>query len=476
MSIGSILSMARTAMNAQQTAVQVASQNISNAQTDGYTRQRIELTSSVPTVYPWGTVGNGVSIAGVTRTRDALLDQTYRSEAADAGSASTTSTALQQIQTIFNEPSDNGLAATLDKFWNSWSDLASDPTNQSAKGVVRAAGQDVASLLNRYASQLDATDEQNRQDIQTDLDRVNQLTQQIADLNPKILSAESNGHTANDLRDTRDKAIDELASLTGGQVVERENGTVGVYIAGRLLVDGSAAKTLQLSNANPPTITYQGSATPLAGLGGKLQAKLDLSTTRIPALMDQLDGLAGALVTNVNAIHSTGTTYSGTPPVASPAGNFFDVTTPPPSGGDPRLTAHGIRLAPTMASASDVAAAAGGDPGPGNNAIALALAQLKDTSVAFTSSSGASLGSDTIGGFYQQTIGDLATATRHAQDDETVQNTMLSNITTRRQSVTGVSTDEELIDIIQHQHSYQAAARLVNVVDEMTQTLVDLGR
>lgn len=476
MSIGSILGMARTAMNAQQTAVQVASQNISNAQTAGYTRQRIELTPTVPTTYPWGTVGNGVSISDITRTRDALLDQTYRSAAADQGSSNATSTALQQIQTIFNEPSDNGLSSTLDKFWNSWSDLANDPTNQSAKGVVRAAGQDVASLLNHCASQLDTTDQQNRQSIKNDVDRVNQLTQQIADLNPKILAAESGGHSANDLRDARDTAIDELAKLAGGQVVERENGTVGVYVAGRLLVDGSSAKTLEFSNGNPPSITYPGNSTPLAGVGGSLGAELDLSINRIPALMNQLDGLTGVIVTNVNAIHGSGTTYSGTPAVASPAGNFFDVTTPPPSGGDPRLTARGIRLAPTLASASDVAAAAGADPGPGNNAVALALAQIKDTSVAFTSPSGASLGSNTIGGFYQQTIGDLATATRHAQDDESVQSTMLSNVTSRRQSATGVSTDEELIDIIQHQHSYQAAARLVSVVDDMTQTLVDLGR
>ncbi len=475
MSLGSILNVARNAMNAQQAAVQVASQNISNAQTDGYTRERIELTAAVPTTYPWGTVGNGVSIADVTRTRDALLDTSFRSESADAGAASTTSAALQQIQTIFNEPSDNGLAATLDKFWSSWSDLANDPTNQAAKSVVLSAGQDVASQLNQSASQLDATDQQNRQAIQTDVDRVNQLTQQVADLNTKIVGAESGGHPANDLRDARDSAVDELAKLTGAQTIERSNGTVGVYAAGRLIVDGSAAKPLQFNDANPPAITAGGSATPLAGLGGSLGAELGLSTSSIPDLMNRLDALTSALVTNVNAIHGAGTAYSGTPPVGAPAGNFFDVTNPPPSGGDPRLTARGVQVAASL-TPDGVAASAGANPGPGNNDVALALAQFKDTSVTITSPGGAALGNETIGGFYQQTIGGLATATQQAQDNETVQNTMLSNVTTRRQSESGVSTDEELIDIIQHQHSYEAAARLVNVVDDMTQTLVDLGR
>ena len=135
MSIGSLLNTARNAMNVHQTAIQIASQNVSNAETPGYSRQRAELTASVPQVFPYGSVGTGVTIATVSRARDAVLDTTYRQHAAGQSGADTTNQALTQIQTIFGEPSDTGLSSTLDKFWSSWSDLASDPTNSAAKSV-----------------------------------------------------------------------------------------------------------------------------------------------------------------------------------------------------------------------------------------------------------------------------------------------------------------------------------------------------
>jgi len=173
MSIGSIFNMARTAMNAQQTAVQIASQNISNAETDGYSRQRVDLAASTPTVFPWGSIGTGVTIAGVSRARDALLDATFRGDSASASAAQTTSDALSQIQGIFGEPSDNGLGASLDAFWSAWGDLANDPTNSAAKSVVRQTGSTVASTLNRFARQLDSLDQSNREGMNADVTQIN---------------------------------------------------------------------------------------------------------------------------------------------------------------------------------------------------------------------------------------------------------------------------------------------------------------
>src|SRR5688572_10617755 len=136
MSIGSILNTAREAMRAHQTAVQIASQNIANAQTEGYSRQRVDLQAALPTVFPYGSVGTGVDIAGITRARDSLLDFAYRSDFSGSRMADTTASALAQIQSVFGEPSDTGLRAALDEFWSAWNDLAGDPTNTSAKAVV----------------------------------------------------------------------------------------------------------------------------------------------------------------------------------------------------------------------------------------------------------------------------------------------------------------------------------------------------
>lgn len=475
MSIGSILNMARTAMNAQQMAIQIASQNISNATTTGYSRQRVELTTSLPTVFPYGTIGTGVSVQTITRARDTLLDATFRNDSGAATAADTTNTALSQVQSVFGEPSDTGLSASLDAFWSAWSDLSNDPTNNAAKSVVVEAGSHVASTLNQFASQLDSLDQNNREGMNSDVGQANQISQHIAVLNRQIVSAESNGNTANDLRDARDNLLDQLSTLVGGQVIERSNGGVAVYVSGRMLVDGTTANTLQMNDGQPPTVSFGPSLQPVEGFGGSLGARIDVSANRIPAMMTRLDALASTMVKTVNAIHSAGTVFTGNPPVAGAAGNFFAVTNPPPAGVDPLLTARGMRLDPTL-SAATVAASGAGAAGPGDNSVALALSGLRGTAVAITDASGATISTASLSDFFTETVGTLATDTKAAQDESTVQSTLASNAQTRRQSVSGVTTDEELIDVISHQHAYQSAARLVQVVSDMMQTLVTLGQ
>ncbi len=474
MSINSLLNTARDAMTAQQLAVQIASQNIANASTAGYSKQRVDLQASLPTVFPYGSVGTGVSVAGITRARDALLDSSYRNNAAGSAAANASSTALSQIQSVFGEPSDTGLSASLDAFYTAWSDLSSDPTNSAAKSVVRQAGQNLASTLNRFASQINLLDQNNREGMNSDVGQVNMLAKQIAELNNKIVTAQSNGQPANDLSDQRDLLLDQITSLTGGQVVPHANGSVAVYAAGAMIVDDTTVKPLEMYDGQPPEVRYANSTTAIHGIGGSLGAKLDISATQVPTVLSKLDALASSLVTSVNAIHSGATTFSGNPPVAGTAGNFFDVTVPPPVGGDPRLTALGIRLSPTLGGPDDVAASGAGASGPGDNTAALALANLRTTAQTLTSIAGSTTA--TLGDYFNETVGGLATATQQAQDEATVQTTLASNADTLRQSVSGVSTDEELIDIIQHQHAYQAAARLVSVVNDMMNSLVTMGQ
>jgi flagellar hook-associated protein 1 FlgK len=466
MSIGSILNSARQGMRAQQTAVQVASNNIANAQTVGYSRQRVDLQAALPTRFSFGTVGTGVEITGISRSRDTLLDMAFRSDSQAASYASTRSSTLTQVQNVFNEPSDTGLSASLDAFWSAWSDLANDPTNTAAKSMVRQAGNTVASTLNRFASQLDQIDQFNREGMNADVNSANNIARSIADLNTRIISAETGNQTANDLRDQRDVLLDKLSDLVGGQVVEHADGAVAYYVAGRMLIDHDDVKPMTMNDNYPPTVTMPQNASPLSGIGGSLGARLEVSTTDVPLMLSKLDAIAAGLIQEVNAIHSGGTTYTGNPPVAGVAGNFFDATTP--------ATARAIRLDATMTNGSAVAAAGPGNPGPGNNAIAAALTALRSNAVSLTDSTGTTTA--TFGDFFNETVGTIATSVKDASDEATVQQTLASNSETRRQAVSGVSTDEELISVIEHQHAYQAAARLVTVVDEMMQTLVELGR
>jgi flagellar hook-associated protein 1 FlgK len=477
MSIGSILSIARTAMITHQTAMQVASQNVANAATKGYSRQRAELAASPPEVMPGVSLGMGVDIAAVTRARDALLDTSFRAQSGDAAGYGAARDALQHIEGILGEPSDAGLAASIDAFWSSWGDLAADPTSGAARSVVRQRGDQLAHTLNRFATQLDDLSQTSRERMGSDVRQANSLLSQIAELNPRIVAAESGRSDANDLRDARDRALDQLATLVGARSFERGDGSVGVYVGSRLVLDANAARQLALSNGTPPSITFADSGSTLDEAGGTIGATLAVVSTQVPDVLAKLDALAQGVVDTVNGIHTSAVLFSGTPPVASAAGNFFEVTSSAPAGGDPLKTARGIRLAATLSDGSKVAASGAGAAGPGDNAAARALAALTDTTVAFTTPTGApTIATTSVGEFYRSIVTDVATASAAAQDSATVHETLAKNNDNQRQSVSGVSTDEELVDVIQHQHAYAAAARMVSVVDEMLQTLVGLGR
>src|SRR5213082_73810 len=190
MSLGSVLNVARNAMNAQQLVIQTAGHNIANVETEGYSRQRVELASSYDQSWTYGRVGTGVSITDIGQTRDARLDAGYRAESSNAAAGDLRHQLLSCVEDLLNEPSDTGLAAAMDAFWSSWSDLAAQPTSAAARSVVQQNGAHVASMLNGFDARLT----QMHDNVVTQLDdtvtRINELSTQIAQLNDQIVSAE----------------------------------------------------------------------------------------------------------------------------------------------------------------------------------------------------------------------------------------------------------------------------------------------
>ncbi len=263
-SLTSILSIASTAARAQQGAMQVVAQNVSNASTEGYSRQRAELSATPPLVTPQGVFGTGVTIADVTRARDTLLDATYREQSANSSAASLHQDLLTGVQSIFNEPSDTGLAASLDAFWSSWSDLSNTPGDPSAQSVVRARGGELANLLNTDARQLDSAQASAASQLDQNVQSFNQLARQIGDLNRQITASESGGHQAPDLLDQRDRLLDQLSQLAPVRVLNGTNGGVNVVLGGVSVVSGADARTLTLGGTpSAPVLTVSGDSTPL---------------------------------------------------------------------------------------------------------------------------------------------------------------------------------------------------------------------
>jgi flagellar hook-associated protein 1 FlgK len=474
MSINSLFGSARLALQAQQIAMETASHNIANANVEGFSRQVVSLTPNLPNYTPQGAVGTGVIVQDISRVRDTLLDVNYRTQTSLASGSAARNDALQQIGDMFGEPSDTGLAATLDAFYNAWSDLANSPTSSAAQSVVQQRGAQVASTLNRFSSTLDTIASNTLGTATQQVADLNRYLAQVATLNKQIVAAEAGGQTASDLRDQRDVALDALAKIAPVRVIEQPNGATTVYVGSMQAVDGSDARQFSLQRSGNVTSLVTGNqvvASP--SLGGALGANLAVLNTDIPNARQQLDTLAAGIVSTVNAIHRTGWTAAG-----DALGNANWDASAPPTGSnvdffDPsKTTAATISLSAQVASSAAYIAAGNVQNGSGNTAVANALGGLRSDATAITKFGG--IGTTSLSGFYQDLVARVGTATNDADASATVYQTLARQADTQRQSVSGVSTDDELIEITKRQQAYSAAAKVITTATQMSQTLLDM--
>ncbi len=472
MNFGGLLNIARSGLATSQAQIAVTSQNITNAQTPGYSRQRLRIEASTPQVLPQGIFGTGVQSDGAERMRNELMDWTFRRDAQGASLAGERRDALQAVENILGEPSNTGLASSFEQLWSSWSDLSTNPNSSAARGVVRQRASQVAAQLNQFGNQITDAETVMRARLTEKVDRVNALASQVADINERIVAAESSGNESPDMRDQRDAKIDELASLIGASAYPQADGSVNVNIGGDSLVDGANFKSVRLQGqlSDPTRLGIALGELPPSGdptetmynLGGAVSGMLDGYNTVFPNALTALDGVARALVTNTNALHRTG--FIGT----TAAGDFFDAT---------RTTARTIRL--DAAIETDVSRiASSGAPGQnGDNTVALALSQLRSTPVTVDGLPvTATNPSASISERYRTVAARVAANVSAANGTADAMRTLTSQSDARRESIKGVSLDEEMVNLMKFQQSYAAAARLIAVVDELSQTLINMGR
>jgi flagellar hook-associated protein 1 FlgK len=477
-----LFSIARSALLTHQTALQTISQNIANAETPGYSRQEAVLVANTPVRMPYGNVGTGVHVENIIRKRDLLLDDSFRSAEGQAGEAQLRQDQLSQLEGVFGEPTDAGMTNALDQFWGAWSDLASTPSSTTSRAIVQQRGTQVAKLFNDYDTQLTQQRTSSLERLSNTVTEINAYAQQVADLNGQIVTSEASGSSANDLRDQRDLMLDKLASLAGTRVIGQADGSVSVIVGNSTLVDGSSARALtmryEIPNPAPAVtpsdiavrITLGDSTDRLAPLGGQIKAGVDFINTDIPGMRGRLDALASAIVSTINTAHSAGFTFTGNAIPGTAAGNFFDAGTVL----NP-VRASTIRLDSVIAADPSKIAASGNANAPSDNSTALALSafRIAPATVSYTTPSGAT---ETGGflGFFRNTVTSLGIQTKSAEDNATVFRSLADQADTRRQSVSGVNTDEELVSMLKVQQSYTAATKLIKAADEMLQTLLSL--
>jgi len=433
--------------------------NIANANTPGYSRQRLSLTTNDPYVSTIGTFGTGVRVNTVQQIRDIFLTNQYREGNAGLGRWSQRQRAMTEVENIFLEPSDTGFNSALSEFFDTWHTLSQNPESSAGRAAVREQAALVINSFHQLARRLDDLEASLNDEIGGRVDDINRLAANLAELNKQIGRQELGGDTANDLRDRRDQMIDELSRKVDINVIPEKNGVVRIFVGTMELVEKGSfspiGTELTFQNQMKRTaVVWQGTSNSISFNGGELAGLTESRDQLVTEYRDMLNELTAAFVTEINNLHVSGYALDGT------TGHyFFD-----PNG----LTADQIALAPDITSdLNNIAASQSG--GPGDNANSIAIANLQNALVL-------SNGTSTFNDFFAGLTGMVGVRSAEATDAATNADLVLQQVEFSRQSVQGVSLDEEMANLIKAQHAYDAAARVITAMDSALDTIInDMG-
>ncbi len=587
------LNTADTALSADQAVIETIGHNVANANTPGYSQQTVDLVPSPPYTIPTqvrpmsaGQLGTGVSVAGINRSRDPLLDIQYRYQNQLSGQWSTLQTQYQQLQGILPEPSTTGLGSQLSNFWNGWQAVANDPSNMGARATLQQSSIALTTAFNSASQQLTATQQVADASVQSSVTTINNNASQIANLNGQIMAVLANGQQPNDLMDQRDLLIDQISKIVPVITTAQPNGSVTVQLATQV----PNSTTLQVANPSAPALVSSTTSTPLtftsmgvptyattatntgtetatvggaytgtssqqylikvtgvtagavtgisystdggqtytasasagspftlsngvtmsfsggtaatndqfsfvastsglsavsggsmlnpgaltpanatgAPLGGQLGASIQMRDSVIGGsngLISQLNTLAKEITLEVNTQHITGYDLTGA------TGNPYFNASPPYNTAASVATVTAANFSVTSAIANNVQsiAAASVTNAVGDGTIAQAIANIQTQNGAATDP----LPNITIQQGYENVIASLGANAQMANNSDQNQTVVMQTLTNQRLSVSGVSSDEEMTKLVELQHSYAAAARVITAVDSMLDTIIN---
>jgi flagellar hook-associated protein 1 FlgK len=423
-------------LEAEQIAIDTTGQNIDNASTPGYSRETVDLSASAPLALQAQSsvnsgavnLGTGVDATTINRVRNQFLDIQYRAQNSALGNANEMVTSLTQAQASFNEPGANGLSAAMTSFYNAWGNLANAPTSAAAGESLVDNAKSLASQFNSLYSQLQTVQTQagtQLSDLTASNGQLASDANQIAQLNGEINQQLGAGQNPNTLEDQRDSLIDDMSSLGTVSVTDPGNGLLQITFGGNAtpLVDGTTV------NWPPPA--------PTAATGGELGALASLSDTTangaISPYLTQLNTVATDLISTVNGI--TDAASSATPY------NFFSGT-----GASNIAVAAGVSAATVTTT--------------GDNSVALAVSEIPGSAA------------DTPDSTYNALIAQVGSDVKSATNTQTNTQALVNAVESQRESVSGVSIDEEMTNLLTYQRGYEAAAKALNTLDSVLSTLI----
>lgn len=506
------LEISRRGMMTQQSALYTIGQNVANASTPGYSRQRVNFvqTEAFPSIgmdreqIP-GQMGTGVKADSIQRVREGFLDVQFRGESSRLGYWQSRSEAMGKLESIMNEPSDSGLANTMDKFWQSLQDLAVNPTNSGARSVVRQRGEAVVDTFNYLSNSLASIQKDQKSQVDITVKEANSILYQIDQVNKQIGSVEPHGYLPNDLYDERDRLIDQLSSImnvkvdyvkNGGNSDPQAEGRATIKLVGDTgnelgILLGSAGYSEVKVNydgveQSVKTISVGTTVIDFSKMNssGKLRALIESTgyekdgqaTGIYKDMLTELDRLAYTFADEFNKQHEAGftpndiTEYKKDPSYIKSDIPFFadsENGTFVQAGFASR-----IQVAQQIKDSLDNIATAGGtdisNAVLGDATNANALANVFDQKFAYKKDEQADFRM-----YYQNVIGSMGVvsqeSTRLTQNSASLQ----QSVNEKRQSVSSVSLDEEMTNMIQFQQAYNASARMITMQDQMLDKIIN---
>lgn len=455
-------------MQNSQTALQTVSHNIANKSTEGYSRQRVDIVASQPVSEGNLQIGTGARAAQVTRTNNPWLEKQIQKENTSLGYAEGRADALARVEQVYNEQMNKGLNQYVTDFFNGFRELSNNPESLTSRTIVREAGNALAQDFKRVVGQLKSIQDDIDGQIRTNVEEVNQMSKEVASLNQKIQLVENQGAPANDERDRRDTLLKKLGEKIEITWAEGSDGQVSVTAGNTaVLVSGNSTAELKArQTGSRDRVEVFFSSTENGSLfnvteqikGGKLGGVLNIRDEVIEEYLGDVDKMAYQLAKEVNTIHIEGFDRAGNPGVL-----FFDMPE--------AVSGAAETISVNTSIMNDVGKiAAGNKPNaPGDNTIANMMSTLQYRGVM-------NQNTDTFDDYYNSAVGKIGTITQRSAKTFESQKNIIEQLHNIRESISGVSLDEETSKMIEMQKAYEASARMIRVADEMLDTVLNLKK
>ncbi|HYE83657.1 MAG TPA: flagellar hook-associated protein FlgK [Clostridia bacterium] len=472
---------ATSGLFASQRSLDITSHNISNANTVGYSRQSVLQRATMPTYGdPTGVIGTGVETYDIVRMRSSYLDQKYWGQNKSYQEWSVKQENLEQMEGIFNEPSDTGIRVVMDEFFAALEELSKKPGDSTCRVAVLEKANVLTASINRNGNELLNSIRDVNFSIKNKVSEINSLAEQITNLNKHIFGFELGGHKANDLRDQRNVLLDQLSSIVNITVSEMPgpngNNYMDVKIGGITLINHISCNKLttqdetvtgisDIGGGKISKVVWDGVQDQEVSIeGGELKGLLDIrdgdgtgfNYRGLPYYLNKLNDFARSFASSFNKQHAQGIDIEGNQGV-----NFFY------EPGTPAVNSINFKVNPDVYANPDKVAAASLDDGESNNGNAKFLIELRQSTTMFSSVKG------TPDDYIKALLSALAVDSNQAKRMTTNSEALVSQTENRRLSESGVSLDEEMTNMVKFQQAYNASARLITTLDSILDTTVN---